>query len=116
MRSATTTITATAGTGGSISAGKYVSVREGDSAGFTITPDKGYVIADIKVDGKSVGAISKYTFTNVRANHTIEATFKASVSHSNPQTGVELNVTDHFAAPTQGHLTQITTRPVTRTS
>ncbi|MGI6181321.1 MAG: InlB B-repeat-containing protein [Agathobaculum sp.] len=110
------TITATAGTGGSISAGKYVSVREGDSAGFTITPDKGYVIADIKVDGKSVGAISKYTFTNVRANHTIEATFKASASHSNPQTGVELNVTDHFAATTQGHLTQITTRPVTRTS
>lgn len=82
------TITATAGTGGSISTGKYVSVREGDSAGFTMTPDKGYVIADVLVNGKSVGAVANYVFTNVRSNHSITVTFKVSSGHVNPQTGV----------------------------
>ncbi|MEG0693717.1 MAG: hypothetical protein RR444_11645, partial [Oscillospiraceae bacterium] len=82
------TITATAGAGGSISTGKSVSVREGDSAGFTMTPEKGFIIADVKVNGKSVGAVKNYVFTNVRSNQTIEATFKASGGHVNPQTGV----------------------------
>lgn len=81
-------ITATAGAGGSISTGKYVSVREGDSAVFTMTPDKGYAVADVKVDGKSVGAVAQYTFTNVKENHTIEVNFKVSSGHVNPQTGV----------------------------
>ncbi|MEA5010244.1 MAG: bacterial Ig-like domain-containing protein [Angelakisella sp.] len=82
------TITAAASVGGNISTGKYVSVREGDSAGFTMIPDKGYIIADVKVDGKSVGTVKNYVFTNVRANHTIEVTFKASSGHVNPQTGI----------------------------
>ena len=81
-------ISATSGVGGSISTGKYVSVREGDAAGFTMTPNKGYVIANVKIDGKSVGSVTNYVFSNVRENHTIEVTFKVSGGHVNPQTGV----------------------------
>lgn len=82
------TILATAGAGGSFNTGTYVFVPVGESAGFTIIPDKGYAIADVLVDGKSVGAVSSYIFTDVRADHTISATFKAA-RHINPQTGVE---------------------------
>lgn len=83
-------ITATAGAGGDISTGQYVSVREGESAGFTMIPHKGYQVADVKVDGKSVGAVANYVFTDVRAAHTITVTFKVSSGHVNPQTGVAL--------------------------
>ena len=47
----------------------------GSSKTFTITPDAGYVIEDVLVDGESVGAVDKYTFENVREKHTIEAVF-----------------------------------------
>jgi C1A family cysteine protease len=72
----TFTITASAGSGGSISSSGTVTVNYGDSKIFTITPDKGYKIKDVKVDGKSVGAVSTYTFSNITDNHTIEATFE----------------------------------------
>lgn len=72
-------ITATAGEGGTITAegladGK-VSVTEGESATFTITANDGYEVSDVKVDGTSVGKRTSYTFENVTAAHTIEATF-----------------------------------------
>jgi hypothetical protein len=72
----TFTITASAGSGGSVSPSGTVTVNYGDSKTFTITPDKGYKIRDVKVDGKSVGAVSTYTFSNITDNHTIEATFE----------------------------------------
>ena len=71
----TYTINATAGTGGSISPSGAVTVNEGNSQTFTITPASGYAISDVKVDGRSVGAVSSYPFTNVTANHTIHASF-----------------------------------------
>ena len=72
-------ITATAGEGGMITAegladGK-VSVTEGESATFTIAANDGYEVSDVKVDGTSVGKRTSYTFENVTAAHTIEATF-----------------------------------------
>lgn len=70
------TITANDGTGGSISPAGATSVYKGDSPTFTITPNSGYQIADVKVDGESVGVVASYTFENVTANHTIEATFE----------------------------------------
>ena len=70
------TITATADEHGSISPSGTVTVKRDGSQSFTITPDSGYQIADVKVDGKSEGAVNTYTFTNVTANHTIEATFE----------------------------------------
>ena len=69
------TIKATAGAGGSISPYGNVSVREGSDRTFTITPDKGYAISNVKIDGRSIGAVKSYTFENVRRNHTIEVSF-----------------------------------------
>jgi len=74
----TYSITATAGVHGSISPNGTVVVNHGASQQFTITPDPSYGIAEVKVDGVSIGAVSSYTFSNVTANHTIEASF---VSH-----------------------------------
>lgn len=70
-------ITATAGKGGTITTEDLTDgkVTEGESATFTITPNSGYEIADVKVDGQSVGKKTSYTFENVTAAHTIEATF-----------------------------------------
>ncbi|RLL81716.1 InlB B-repeat-containing protein [Mesotoga sp. BH458_6_3_2_1] len=70
------TIVATAGSGGSISPSGNVVVEHGASKSFTITPDSGYEIDDVLVDGSSIGKVSSYTFNNVTSNHTIEATFK----------------------------------------
>jgi len=69
-------ITASATSGGSISPSGTITVNYGDSKTFTITPDKGYRISDVKVDGVSVGAISTYTFTNITSDHKIEAIFE----------------------------------------
>lgn len=69
------TITASAGDHGTISPVGSVSVTEHNNRSFTMTPDYGYLIADVLVDGVSVGAVSSYTFSNVTANHTISATF-----------------------------------------
>lgn len=69
------TITASAGTGGSISPFGSVPVAYGGDQVFVITPNHGYWIADILVDGKSVGAVNSYTFSNVTAGRTIAASF-----------------------------------------
>ncbi len=69
------TITATAGAGGQISPADKVSVTSGSSKTFTITAHTGYVIDDVLVDGKSVGAVGTYTFDKVTKAHTIEARF-----------------------------------------
>ncbi len=82
------TITATAGEGGNISTGKTMSVAEGGSAAFTFTPNKGYRVTDVLINGKSVGAMNSYTFTNVRSNQTISVTFELIHKHENPQTNV----------------------------
>ena len=84
------TITASAGAGGSISPSGSFSVREGRDKTFTITPEGGYRISDVLVDGQSVGAVSSYTFDNVQKRHTIEAVF----AKENPGTGVDNPFTD----------------------
>ena len=87
------TIKATAGANGSISPSGWTSVREGWDQTFTITPDKGYAVAKVLVDGKSVGAVTSYTFKNVTKDHTIEAVFMKS--NGNPQTGVFVDVPEN---------------------
>ena len=84
------TIKATAGAGGSISPSGNVSVREGRDQTFTITPDKGYAAANVKIDGKSIGAVKSYTFENVKKSHTIEVVFMKA--NGNPQTSVFVDV------------------------
>ncbi|MDD2335986.1 MAG: malectin domain-containing carbohydrate-binding protein [Geobacteraceae bacterium] len=73
-------ITAAAGTGGSITPIGATTVNSGSSQSFTITPDSGYQIADVQVDGASVGAVSTYVFSSVTSNHTISVTFTATTS------------------------------------
>ena len=77
------TIEATAGAGGSISPSGNVSVREGGDQTFTITPDKGYAVANVKIDGKSIGAVKSYTFENVSRTHTIEVIFVKGTASAN---------------------------------
>lgn len=72
------TITATAGEGGSIDPSGAVQITDGKSRTFTITPDAGRFISDVKVDGTSVGTPTTYTFSKVTENHTIEVTFGGS--------------------------------------
>ena len=86
------TIKATAGVNGSISPTGNVSVREGRDQTFTITPDKGYAVAKVLVDGKSVGSVKSYTFKNVTKDHTIEVVFMKA--NGNPQTGVFVDVAE----------------------
>ena len=91
------TIKASAGEGGGISPDGRVRVSRGSDKTFRITPDAGYEIADVLVDGESIGAVSRYTFETVRKNHTIEAEFRAVEKATD--TGVDrwLNTTDHMA-------------------
>ena len=78
------TITATAGANGSISPSGNVEVVEGADQTFSITANDGYEIESLKVDGAAVSTAPSYTFTNVRAAHTIEATFKQKITVEKP--------------------------------
>ena len=69
------TISASAGAGGSMSPSGNVSVNCGENQAFTITPNAHYHVADVLVDGGSVGNVTSYSFTNLTYNHTIAATF-----------------------------------------
>jgi len=72
------TITSSAGPNGAISPSGAVNANDGDTPTFNITPNVGYHIADVLVDGGSVGAVPTYTFASVHADHTISATFAAN--------------------------------------
>jgi len=71
-------IEATAGPGGSVSPSGSVAVTSGDSITFRMAPHTGYLVADVNVDGSSVGAVDEYTFEHVTGNHNIRALFKRS--------------------------------------
>jgi hypothetical protein len=74
------TITASAGTNGSVSPNGSTTVVSGVNQTYTITPNACYQIADVIVDGVSQGAVGTFTFTNVTANHTISATFSSTAT------------------------------------
>ena len=80
----THTIAASAGSDGSITPTGSVVVNDGDDQMFTITPNAGFHVADVNVDGTSIGATTTYIFTGVTADHTISASFEADqiVTHS----------------------------------
>jgi len=86
------TIRAISGLNGSISPSGWTSVRHGWDQTFTITPDKGYAVAKVLVDGKSVGSVKSYTFKNVAKDHTIEVVLMKA--NGNPQTGVFVDVAE----------------------
>jgi hypothetical protein len=69
-------ITAEAGANGTIEPYGITAKVKGASQAFAITPDSGYRILDVVVDGSSAGAVGTYTFSNITANHTITASFE----------------------------------------
>ena len=69
------TITATAGNGGKIAPTGATNVYKGTSKAFTITPNDGYHVDSLTVDGTAVNVVTEYTFSDVTANHTIAVTF-----------------------------------------
>jgi len=78
------TITASAGSGGSISPSGSVGVTQGSNQSFSITPNTGFNVSSVTVDGANQGAITSYTFSNVQANHTISAAFQQQSSGEGP--------------------------------
>ncbi len=72
------TISATAGANGSISPSGTARVAIGANQTYTINANAGYHVADVLVDGSSVGAVGTYTFSNVTAPHTISASFASN--------------------------------------
>lgn len=70
------TLTATAGRNGRIDPSGAILVRRNSNKTFAITPNEGYVVADVLVDGKSVGSVTEYTFEKITTSHTIEVIFK----------------------------------------
>ncbi len=92
-------VTATAGEGGSITNEGISKVKFGNSITYIITPDAGYKIESVKVNGKEMGAITEYTFKNVRSKQNISATFKkvAEPEWANPFTDISKS-DDYYAA------------------
>ena len=87
-------IEADAGRGGDISPDGRVRVRRGENQTFRITADDGWEIADVEVDGESVGAVERYTFENVRTDHTISVTFRQIVTEPEEPEAPALPFTD----------------------
>ena len=75
-------INSSSGFGGSIAPSGTVMVNEGNSKSFTISPNSGYRISNVQVDGVSKGPIPTYTFANVTSNHIISATFEKEVTET----------------------------------
>jgi hypothetical protein len=71
----TYTVTASAGMNGTIAPSGAITVNSGANQTFSITPNAGYQIADVLVDGMSVGALGSYTFLSLMADRTITASF-----------------------------------------
>ena len=71
----TYTITATNDTFGAVTPAGVTTVNYGDTPTYTMTPNTGYHVTDVLVNGTSVGAVTSYLFPSVTTNKTISATF-----------------------------------------
>jgi hypothetical protein len=110
----TFTISASAGANGAISPSGSFSVNYGGSQSFTITPNNGYYIVDVTVNGGSVGAVSSYTFTNVQASNTIYATF--ALTPTPAPTSSPRPIATPIPAPTSTPLPTASPTPATTSS
>ncbi|MEN8229528.1 MAG: T9SS type A sorting domain-containing protein, partial [Bacteroidota bacterium] len=89
----TYTLTPTAGANGTITPSTAQTVDHGDDLSFTITPDVGYHLVDVLVDGSSVGAVSSYNFLSISSDHTISATFAINTYTLSPTAGANGTIT-----------------------
>ncbi len=81
----TYTVTASAGTHGAIDPSGMISVVKGNSQKFIFTPDTGFKIADVLVNGQSMGSPDNYTFSNVLKDNSISVVFKAADQNGDPE-------------------------------
>ena len=96
-------ITVTQSEGGTITPGT-IQIEEGDSQTFAITPDRGYEISDVLVDGQSVGVRGEYTFENISEAHTLSAVFTLE-SGENPGSGqVSKKTLEYFLNEAKGYV------------
>ena len=93
-------ITVSSGDAGSVSPDGIVEVPDGGSQTFTITPNEGYEVDTVKVDGNSVGAVTSYTFENVTEDHMLEALFKQSGAPAETPAPTETPAPAETPAPT----------------
>ena len=90
---ATYTISASAGANGSVTPSGSISVEHGDGRAYAVLADVGHHVSDVKVDGVSIGAVTAYTFANVTADHTINATFATDTYTISASAGANGSVT-----------------------
>ena len=98
------TITAAADVNGSITPSGTQTMNKGDSQTYMITPSAGYQVRSVIVDGANRGAITTFTFTNVTANHTINAYFKLGASGTAPVVSIT-QATPSASQTNQGTMT-----------
>lgn len=81
------TITASVSSGGgTVTPEGKTTVKEGTAVMYTITPNKGYAIRTVYVDGVEVGNTASFNFSNVRGDHTISADFVEAPVQENTNT------------------------------
>lgn len=103
------TIVATAGANGAITPTGTVGVANGSNQTFTMTPNSGYKIASVTVDGSAVATNSTYTFADVTANHTISATFSVSTYTITASAGANGSISPSGAVVVAGGSNQVFT-------
>ncbi len=108
-------IRATSGGNGTISPSGNVTVTEGYSKSFTITPDTDFKVKDVLVNGSSVGALSSYTFTDIGGNYTITAYFERETSQS-PSANETASSTNTTEAAQEGNASQASSSNTTQVS
>ena len=87
-------ISATAGRNGTLAPSGKVAVFEGENKTFEIKPDAGYRIKNVEVNGRSVGPVNSYTFTDVRNDATIFATFEKETNTGITDSGTTTTAKD----------------------
>ena len=101
----TYTITASVGTGGSITPSGATTILKGGSQTYTISANTGYRIKSVTVDGTDQGAITSYTFSNVTSDHTISAVFEQIPTYTVTFKDYDGSIIDTQTVPSGGSAT-----------
>ncbi len=104
-------ITASTGDHGTITPSGVVQAGCGEDRTFTFTPEWGYVIQDVLVDGSSIGAVQSYTFKGITQDHTIKSFFNlvpvGSIRISSIPTGASIYIDGVYRDTTDRFITGV---------
>ncbi|MEY4731396.1 MAG: hypothetical protein RL681_342, partial [Candidatus Parcubacteria bacterium] len=98
-------ITASAGTGGTITPSGSVAVNQGSNQAFSIVPSSGYIVSDVLVDGVSQGKLDRYTFSSVTTTHTIDVSFESGWKSPTLSDGTGFTSPDNAFVPDNTYAT-----------